>query len=62
MLFGEWALVREWGRLGNDGGQSDIALNFNSCNSASESLFVWCGVQFQQGSFDNPFLIVGCWF
>ena len=24
-LFGEWSLVREWGRLGNDGGQSDTA-------------------------------------
>jgi len=24
-LFGDWALIREWGRLGNDGGQSDTA-------------------------------------
>lgn len=22
-LFGEWALIREWGRIGNDGGQSE---------------------------------------
>lgn len=25
-LFGEWSLIREWGRIGNDGGQSDITL------------------------------------
>ena len=21
-LFGEWAVIREWGRIGNDGGQT----------------------------------------
>jgi len=25
-LFGEWALIREWGRIGNNGGESDSAL------------------------------------
>lgn len=24
-LFGEWAFIREWGRIGNDGGQSETA-------------------------------------
>ena len=25
-LFGEWAVIREWGRIGNNGGESDSAL------------------------------------
>jgi len=25
-LFGEWALIREWGRIGNNGGESASAL------------------------------------
>jgi len=25
-LFGEWVLIREWGRIGNNGGESDSAL------------------------------------
>jgi predicted DNA-binding WGR domain protein len=25
-LFGEWALIREWGRIGHDGGQSAAVL------------------------------------
>jgi len=24
-LFDEWSLIREWGRIGNEGGQSDTA-------------------------------------
>jgi len=34
-LFGEWALIREWGRLGNDGGQSDTALYASELDALS---------------------------
>ncbi len=35
-LFGEWAVIREWGRIGNDGGQT-LASYFDTLPKALEA-------------------------
>ena len=35
-LFGEWAVIREWGRIGNDGGQT-LASYFDTLPEALEA-------------------------
>lgn len=56
-LFGEWCLVREWGRIGANGGQRKLAYftSFEDCDLAFQTIksakgkrgYVTCPVQLE---------------